>query len=186
MCLQPRLMLILNTVDQAFLKIVLSHERCHGAQIMRLIPNGNQAGDVQCATTVAMADGERTRRPGSAFHKPEIEAQANEGLMRYLVRTYNVQPPIAASHIRGLRTGSPIYSRGAFARCVPGSNSAALPASPNGARRVSIHRSRLIAPLLHRYRAFKRGKVDERSDNIHTLADQLGLTVTARPVTMCG
>ncbi|WLG46795.1 hypothetical protein [Pseudomonas sp. FP1740] len=40
-----------------------------------------------------MADGERTRRLGSAFHKPEIEAQANEGLMRYLVRTYNVQPP---------------------------------------------------------------------------------------------
>jgi hypothetical protein len=41
--------------------------------------------------TIALAD-ERTHRLSSAFHKPEIEAQANEGLMRYLVRTYNVQP----------------------------------------------------------------------------------------------
>lgn len=32
---------------------------------------------------------------------------------------------------------------------------------------------------LHRYRAFKRGKVDERSERIRSLADQLGLPIAA-------
>ncbi|OPK04631.1 transposase [Pseudomonas veronii] len=32
---------------------------------------------------------------------------------------------------------------------------------------------------LHRYRAFKRGKADERADRIRTLADQLGLPIAA-------
>ncbi len=32
---------------------------------------------------------------------------------------------------------------------------------------------------LHRYRAFKRGKADERADRIRVLADQLGLPIAA-------
>ena len=32
---------------------------------------------------------------------------------------------------------------------------------------------------LHRYRTFKRGKADERSDRIRSLADQLGLPIAA-------
>lgn len=32
---------------------------------------------------------------------------------------------------------------------------------------------------LHRYRAFKRGKADERADRIRALADQLGLPISA-------
>ena len=32
---------------------------------------------------------------------------------------------------------------------------------------------------LHRYRAFKRGKADERADHIRALADQLGLPISA-------
>jgi hypothetical protein len=32
---------------------------------------------------------------------------------------------------------------------------------------------------LHRYRAFKRGKADERADRIRSLADQLGLPIAA-------
>lgn len=34
------------------------------------------------------------------FHKPETEAQANDWLMRYLVRTYNVQPHRSEPHSR--------------------------------------------------------------------------------------
>lgn len=34
------------------------------------------------------------------FHKPETKAQANEWLMRYLVRTYNVQPHRSEPHSR--------------------------------------------------------------------------------------
>ena len=34
------------------------------------------------------------------FHKPETETQANEWLMRYLVRTYNVQPHRSEPHSR--------------------------------------------------------------------------------------
>jgi hypothetical protein len=32
---------------------------------------------------------------------------------------------------------------------------------------------------LHRYRAFKRGKAEERADRIRQLADQLGLPIAA-------
>jgi hypothetical protein len=34
------------------------------------------------------------------FHKPETEAQANEWLLRYLVRTYNVQDHRSEPHSR--------------------------------------------------------------------------------------
>ena len=34
------------------------------------------------------------------FHKSETETQANEWLMRYLVRTYNVQPHRSEPHSR--------------------------------------------------------------------------------------
>jgi transposase len=41
------------------------------------------------------------------FHKPETEVRANEWLMRYLVRTYNVQSH-RSERIHELRTGSSI------------------------------------------------------------------------------
>lgn len=38
---------------------------------------------------------------------------------------------------------------------------------------------RVLSIPLHRYRAFKRTKSDERADRIRSLADQLGLPIAA-------
>ncbi len=155
------------------------------------------------------------------FHKPETEAQANEWLMRYLVRTYNVQPHRSEPHSRmedwqsnlpdeGLREMCTWEQFCRFAReperrkvgvdarvTVDGT---AFEVEPDMAGEFvvllwGLFDNELYAELngerfgpyypvsgpipLHRYRAFKRGKVDERSDRIRSLAQQMGLPIAA-------
>jgi hypothetical protein len=155
------------------------------------------------------------------FHKPETEAQANEWLMRYLVRTYNVQPHRSEPHSRiedwqsnlpdeGIREMCTWEQFCRFAReperrkvgvdarvTVDGT---AFEVEPDMAGEFvvllwGLFDNELYAEFggerfgpyypvsgpipLHRYRAFKRGKVDERSDRIRSLADQLGLPIAA-------
>ncbi|WP_219915020.1 IS481 family transposase [Pseudomonas protegens] len=155
------------------------------------------------------------------FHKPETDAQANEWLMRYLVRTYNVQPHRSEPHSRiedwlanlpaeGLREMCTWEQFCRFAReperrkvgvdarvTIDGSIFEVesdmagetvmllwglfdneLYAEFDGERFGPYYP--LSGPIpLHRYRAFKRGKVDERSERIRSLADQLGLPIAA-------
>ena len=67
------------------------------------------------------------------FHKPETEAQANEWLLRYLVRTYNQQTHRAEplSRIEDWITHVPTEGS---VKCAHGISSAALLGSPSGAK----------------------------------------------------
>ncbi|MFO3661094.1 MULTISPECIES: DDE-type integrase/transposase/recombinase [Pseudomonas syringae group genomosp. 2] len=155
------------------------------------------------------------------FHKPETEVQANEWLMRYLVRTYNVQSHRSEPHSRiedwlanlpaeGLREMCTWEQFCRFAReperrkvgvdarvTIEGTTFEVEPdmAGEYVVLLWGLFDNELYAELdgerfgpyypvsgpipLHRYRAFKRGKVDERSERIRSLADQLGLPIAA-------
>jgi hypothetical protein len=154
------------------------------------------------------------------FHKPETEKQANEWLMRYLLR-YNNQNHRSEKHSRledwlsnlppdGLRdmctweqfcrfAREPECRKvGVDARITIGGTAYEL--EPNMAGETVILLWGLFddemyvefdgekfgpyhpvsGPIpLHRYRAFKRGKADERADRIRALADQIGLPISA-------
>ncbi|RMN76439.1 putative integrase protein, partial [Pseudomonas cannabina] len=155
------------------------------------------------------------------FHKPETEVQANEWLMRYLVRTYNVQCHRCEPHSRiedwlanlpaeGLRemctweqfcrfareperrkvgTDARVTIEGTTFEVEPdmagesvvllwGLFDNELYAEFNGERFGPFYPVSGPIPL-HRYRAFRRGKADERSERIRSLADQLGLPIAA-------
>ncbi|WP_217997736.1 MULTISPECIES: DDE-type integrase/transposase/recombinase [Pseudomonas syringae group] len=155
------------------------------------------------------------------FHKPETEVQANEWLMRYLVRTYNVQGHRSEPHSRiedwlanlpaeGLREMCTWEQFCRFAReperrkvgvdarvTIEGTTFEVEPdmagesvvllwglfdnelyAEFNGERFGPFYPVSGPIPL-HRYRTFRRGKADERSERIRSLADQLGLPIAA-------
>ncbi|MHB9485469.1 transposase family protein [Pseudomonas amygdali] len=155
------------------------------------------------------------------FHKPETEVQANEWLIRYLVRTYNVQKHRCEPHSRiedwlanlpteGLREMCTWEQFCRFAReperrkvgidarvTISGTTFEVEPdmagesvlllwglfdnelyAEFNGERFGPFYPVSGPIPL-HRYRAFRRGKADERSERIRSLADQLGLPIAA-------
>ncbi|MDG6387591.1 DDE-type integrase/transposase/recombinase [Pseudomonas syringae] len=155
------------------------------------------------------------------FHKPETEVQANEWLMRYLVRTYNVQGHRCEPHSRiedwlanlpaeGLREMCTWEKFCRFAReperrkvgidarvTIEGTTFEVEPdmagesvvllwglfdnelyAEFNGERFGPFYPVSGPIPL-HRYRALRRGKADERSERIRSLADQLGLPIAA-------
>ncbi|MCO3541860.1 transposase family protein [Pseudomonas aeruginosa] len=155
------------------------------------------------------------------FHKPETEAQANEWLLRYLVRTYNQQAHRAEPHSRiedwiahvpteGIREMCSWDQFCRFAReperrkvgpdaritidgtayelepemagdyvvLLWGLFDDELHAEFDGERFGPYYPVSGPIPL-HRYRAFKRSKADERSARIRTLADQLGLPIAA-------
>ena len=154
------------------------------------------------------------------FHKPDTEAQANEWLLRFLLR-YNAQPHRSQPHARqadwlanlpadGLREMCTWEQFCRFAReperrkvgvdarvTVAGT---AYEVDPQLAGEVVLllwglfddalyveyegERSGPYAPVsgpipLHRYRAFKRGKREERADRIRQVADQLTLPLAA-------
>jgi hypothetical protein len=154
------------------------------------------------------------------FHKPETEAQANDWLLRYLLR-YNAQPHRSQDHARmadwlahlppeGLRAMCTWEQFCRFAReperrkvgvdarvTVAGT---AYEVDPQLAGEVVLllwglfddalyveyegERSGPYTPVsgpipLHRYRAFKRGKREERADRIRQVADQLALPLAA-------
>ena len=154
------------------------------------------------------------------FHKPETEKQANEWLMRYLLR-YNDQDHRSEKHSRledwlsnlppkGLRDmcAWEQYCRfarepesrkvGVDARIAIGGTCYEVEPDMAGERVILLwglfddemyvefdgekfgpYRP-VSGPIpLHRYRAFKRGKADERADRIRSLADQLGLPISA-------
>lgn len=81
------------------------------------------------------------------FHKPETEAQANEWLMHYLVRTYNVQPHRSEPHSRIEDWQSNLPDEGIREMCT-WEQLCRFAASLNGARWGSMHGSLLMAPLL--------------------------------------
>ncbi|PBK50255.1 IS481 family transposase [Pseudomonas syringae pv. actinidiae] len=155
------------------------------------------------------------------FHKPETEVQANEWLMRNLVRTYNVQGHRCEPHSRiedwlanlpaeGLREMCTWEQFCRFAReperrkvgidarvTIEGTTFEVEPdmagesvvllwglfdnelyAEFNGERFGPFYPVSGPIPL-HRYRALRRGKADERSERIRSLADQLGLPIAA-------
>jgi len=154
------------------------------------------------------------------FHKPATEAEANDWLLRYLLR-YNGQPHRSQDHARladwlanlppdGLRAMCTWEQFCRFAReperrkvgvdarvTVAGT---AYEVDPQLAGEVVLllwglfddalyveyegERSGPYPPVsgpipLHRYRAFKRGKREERADRIRQVADQLGLPLAA-------
>lgn len=154
------------------------------------------------------------------FHKPETEKQANEWLMRYLLR-YNDQDHRSEKHSRlndwlthlpsdGLRDMCTWEQFCRFAR-EPESRKVGIDArmtiggtayevEPDMAGETVVLLWGLFddemyvefdgekfgpyhpvsGPIpLHRYRAFKRSKADERADRIRALADQLGLPISA-------
>ncbi len=154
------------------------------------------------------------------FHKPQTERQANEWLMRYLLR-YNEQPHRSQDHSRLQDWLANLPSEGIREMCT-WAQFCRFARQPerrkvNGDARLSIdgtlyqvepdmagdtvvllwglfddelyvefdgQRSGPYHPVsgpipLHRYRAFKRGKVDETADRIRALADQLGLPISA-------
>lgn len=154
------------------------------------------------------------------FHKPETERQANDWLMRYLLR-YNGQRHRAEPHSRlddwlknlpaeGVREMCTWEQFCRFAReperrkvgidariSIDGTQYEVEPAMAgdfvvllwglfddelhveyDGERYGPYHPVKGPIPL-HRYRAFKRDKADERADRIRTLADQLGLPIAA-------
>ena len=154
------------------------------------------------------------------FHKPETQSQANEWLIRYLLR-YNDQSHRSEKHSRladwlanlpadGVRdmcawdqfcrfAREPERRKvGVDARITVGN--AAYQVEPDMAGETVVLLWGLFddemyvefdeekfgpyrpvsGPIpLHRYRAFKRGKADERADRIRALADQLGLPISA-------
>lgn len=154
------------------------------------------------------------------FHKPETEQQANEWLMRYLLR-YNDQQHRTEKHTRlddwltnlpadGLREMCLWEQFCRFAR-EPERRKVGIDARIhisgtayevesdmagetvillwglfddemfvefNGNKYGPYHPVSGPIPL-HRYRAFKRGKAEERADRIRLLADQLGLPISA-------
>jgi hypothetical protein len=154
------------------------------------------------------------------FHQPDTEAQANEWLLRYLLR-YNEQQHRSQSHSRmadwlanlpaeGLREMCTWEQFCRFAReperrkvgvdarvTIAGT---AYEVDPQLAGEVVLllwglfddalyvehegERSGPYVPVsgpipLHRYRAFKRGKREERADRIRHVADQLTLPLAA-------
>ena len=154
------------------------------------------------------------------FHKPDTEAQANEWLLRYLLR-YNEQQHRSQSHSRmadwlanlpaeGLREMCTWEQFCRFAReperrkvgidarmTVAGT---AYEVDPQLAGEVVLllwglfddalyveYEGERFGPYtpvsgpipLHRYRAFKRGKREERADRIRHVADQLTLPLAA-------
>ena len=205
----------------------------------RVFQNVMQALDIEWQTHIpAGKDGNRTtaRSKGKVerpfrtikeahetlyhFHKPETEKQANEWLMRYLIR-YNDQGHRSEEHSRmqdwlsnlptdGIREICTWEQFGCFAR-EPERRKVGIDAritmggtayevEPDMAGETVILLWGLFddemfvefdgekygpyypvsGPIpLHRYRAFKRGKVDERADRIRALADQLGLPISA-------
>lgn len=154
------------------------------------------------------------------FHKPETERQANEWLIRYLLR-YNDQPHRSQDHSRmqdwlanvpaeGVREVCTWEQFCRFAReperrkvgidariTIDGTQYEVEPdmagdvvtllwglfddelyVEYDGQRTGPYHP--ISGPIpLHRYRAFKRGKVDETADRIRSLAEQLGLPISA-------
>lgn len=154
------------------------------------------------------------------FHKPESEHQANEWLLRYLLR-YNGQPHRHEEHSRqqdwlthlpegGIRDMCTWEQFCRFARepeqrkvgpdCRISIDGTLYEVEPDMAGEVVTllwglfddelyveyegHRTGPYHPIsgpipLHRYRAFKRGKVAETADRIRALADQLGLPISA-------
>jgi hypothetical protein len=154
------------------------------------------------------------------FHKPETEQQANDWLLRYLLR-YNDQRHRSEPHSRledwvanlpaeGLREMCTWEQFCRFAReperrkvgpdariRIDGTEYEVEPdmagdivvllwglfddelyAEYDGERFGPYHP--VAGPIpLHRYRAFKRTKSDERADRIRSLADQLGLPIAA-------
>lgn len=154
------------------------------------------------------------------FHKPETERQANEWLMRYLLR-YNDQSHRSEKHSRladwlanlpaeGVRDmcAWEQYCRfarepesrkvGVDARIAIGGTSYQVEPDMAGETVVLLwglfddemyvefdgekfgpYRPVAGPVPLHRYRAFKRGKADERADRIRALADQLDLPISA-------
>jgi hypothetical protein len=154
------------------------------------------------------------------FHKPETEKQANDWLLRYLVR-YNAQRHRSEPHSRlddwlaklppeGLREMCTWEQFCRFAReperrkvgvdariTIDGTQYEVEPdmagdsvvllwglfddelyVEYDGERFGPYHPVKGPIPL-HRYRAFKRSKADERADRIRALADQLGLPISA-------
>ncbi|MDC8756912.1 IS481 family transposase [Janthinobacterium fluminis] len=154
------------------------------------------------------------------FHKPETERQANEWLMRYLLR-YNDQGHRSEKHSRlddwlanlpadGVRdmcaweqfcrfAREPERRKvGVDARITIGGTAYQVEPDMAGetvvllwglfddemyvefdAEKFGPYRP-VSGPIpLHRYRAFKRGKADERADRIRALADQLDLPISA-------
>ena len=154
------------------------------------------------------------------FHKPETERQANDWLMRYLLR-YNEQSHRSEKHSRldDWRANLPAdgvrdmcaweqfcrFAReperrkvGVDARITIGGTAYQVEPDMAGetvvllwglfddelyvefdAEKFGPYRP-VSGPIpLHRYRAFKRGKADERADRIRALADQLDLPISA-------
>ncbi len=154
------------------------------------------------------------------FHKPETEQQANEWLLRYLMR-YNAQRHRCETHSRlddwlaklpadGLREMCTWEQFCRFAReperrkvgidariSIDGTKYEVEPdmagdwvvllwglfddelhVEHNGEKFGPYHPVSGPIPL-HRYRAFKRSKTDERADRIRSLADQLALPIAA-------
>jgi hypothetical protein len=154
------------------------------------------------------------------FHKPETERQANDWLMRYLLR-YNAQSQRSEKHSRladwlanlpadGVRdmcaweqfcrfAREPERRKvGVDARISIGGTAYQVEPDMAGetvvllwglfddemyvefdAEKFGPYRPVSGPVPLHRYRAFKRGKADERADRIRTLADQLDLPISA-------
>jgi hypothetical protein len=154
------------------------------------------------------------------FHKPETEQQANDWLLRFLLR-YNDQRHRSEPHSRledwlatlpaeGLREMCTWEQFCRFAReperrkvgidariSIDGTQYEVEPdmagdfvvlwwglfddelyVEHDGERYGPYHP--VAGPIpLHRYRAFKRNKADERADRIRSLADQLGLPIAA-------
>lgn len=154
------------------------------------------------------------------FHKPETEQQANDWLLRFLLR-YNGQRHRTEPHSRlddwlaklpaeGLRDMCTWEQFCRFAReperrkvgidarlSIDGTQYEVEPGMAgdvvvlwwglfddelyveyDGERYGPYHPVAGAIPL-HRYRAFKRSKADERADRIRSLADQLGLPIAA-------
>lgn len=154
------------------------------------------------------------------FHKPETEKQANDWLIRYLIR-YNHQDHRSEKHSRLDDWLSHLPSEGLRDMCTweqfcrfarePERRKVGVDArlsiggttyevEPDMAGETVVLLWGLFddemyvefddakygpyhpvsGPIpLHRYRAFKRGKADERADRIRALADQLNLPISA-------
>jgi hypothetical protein len=154
------------------------------------------------------------------FHKPATEAQANDWLLRYLLR-YNAQPHRSQDHARLADWLANLPPEGVRAMCTweqfcrfarePERRKVGVDArvtvagtayevDPQLAGEVVLllwglfdealyveyegTRSGPYTPVsgpipLHRYRAFKRGKREERADRIRQVADQLTLPLAA-------
>jgi hypothetical protein len=154
------------------------------------------------------------------FHQPDTEAQANDWLLRYLLR-YNAQQHRSQPHSRQADWLANLPAEGLRAMCTweqlcrfarePERRKVGVDArvtvagtayevDPQLAGEVVLllwglfddalyveyegERSGPYAPVagpipLHRYRAFKRGKREERADRIRQVADQLTLPLAA-------